>query len=495
VPFLRHFIDSPDGLPIPSSSTEDVKHITEEMYKKNAELAQRNKTLSILRKIDEIILGSVTDLHQIAQEVCSILVSDADYKIVSLFLHDKAKRSLVRIGFGQTPALQQVEQSLSSNVSVSEIPLSSQDNIIIQAFRDKRIQITTSFADILMREGITVEQANHIQELSNIKLSVVFPLIVRNDILGTMVVSFSQLTEQFSEYERDLLDRLVSMVGIALDNALLYNEVQDSNVKLQALDKLKDDFVSLASHELRTPMTAIKSYLWMALAGKGGEISGKLKFYLQRAYDATDRLIKLVNDMLNISRIESGRITISIQRVSLVKLVQDVVFEVMPRAQELGVKLSVTASLGVPDVIADSDKIKEVLINLIGNSLKFTPANGTITVSFFIQNGVVKTIIKDTGSGILPEDIPKLFQKFGFIQESYITNLTANSGTGLGLYISKAIVELHEGTIVAESEGRGKGATFSFTLRVYTSDDLARLQKRFHSDEQQVSVGLIHRQL
>ena len=150
------------------------------------------------------------------------------------------------------------------------------------------------------------------------------------------------------------------------------------------MDKLKDDFVSLASHELRTPMTAIKSYLWMALAGKGGEISGKLKFYLQRAYDATDRLIKLVNDMLNISRIESGRITISIQRVSLVKLVQDVVFEVMPRAQELGVKLSVTASLGVPDVIADSDKIKEVLINLIGNSLKFTPANGTITVSFFI---------------------------------------------------------------------------------------------------------------
>src|SRR5260221_349700 len=129
-------------------------------------------------------------------------------------------------------------------------------------------------------------------------------------------------------------------------------------------------------------MTAIKSYLWMALDGRGGALTEKQRYYIERGYLSVDRLIKLVNDMLNISRIESGRITVQLQAVDLQKLTEEVVEEVTPRANELEVTVEVQRADSLPQVSADPDKIKEVLFNLIGNSLKFTQKTGKITVSF-----------------------------------------------------------------------------------------------------------------
>jgi signal transduction histidine kinase len=264
-----------------------------------------------------------------------------------------------------------------------------------------------------------------------------------------------------------LIYRLGEVIGIALDNALLYNEVQLNNEKLKELDKLKDEFVSVASHELRTPMTAIMSYIWMALDGRGGPLTEKQKYYLERAYSSVNRLIKLVNEMLNVSRIESGRVTVSLGAVDLEKITQEVIDEVLPRANELGISVEEVHGDALPLVLADSDKIKEVLFNLLGNALKFTQKEGKITVSFFINGDMVETTVKDTGSGIAPGDLPKLFQKFGLLPDSYTMNQIApNSGTGLGLYICKAIIELHHGKIWADSEGHGKGTAVTFSLKI-----------------------------
>lgn len=269
--------------------------------------------------------------------------------------------------------------------------------------------------------------------------------------------------------------------------------LETDNRRLQELDKRKSEFVSIASHELRTPMAAIKSYLWMVLDGRGGTLTEKQHYYLERAYNSVDRLIKLVNDMLNISRIESGRLAIDLASVQMELLVKEVIEEITPRAQELGVTVMMQPSSSLPPVVADADKIKEVLLNLLSNALKFTPRDGSIVISFSQQNGYVQTIVRDTGAGINPADIPLLFQKFGLIAGPYADSKT-KSGTGLGLYICKSIVELHEGMIWAQSEGKGKGSQFSFSLRAYTESDMKRMQEKL-SQNSQNKLGIIHTQL
>jgi len=244
-------------------------------------------------------------------------------------------------------------------------------------------------------------------------------------------------------------------------------------------------------------MTAIKSYLWMALEGKGGLLNEKQKYYIQRGYNSVDRLIRLVNDMLNISRIESGRITIDLQATDLVSLAQEVVDEILPRAKEVEVTITLQKPESLPPVLADPDKIKEVLFNLIGNSLKFTPKGGAITVSFTEKDDFVETDVKDTGAGIVSDDKGKLFQKFGLLEGSYITNQTStHMGTGLGLYICRSIIELHHGEIKADSEGRGKGSTFSFTLKKITDADVQNLKKEEKENaENKDGTDLIHTQI
>jgi signal transduction histidine kinase len=245
----------------------------------------------------------------------------------------------------------------------------------------------------------------------------------------------------------------------------LYQRIQEANARLEALDQLKDEFVSLASHELRTPMTAISSYIWMMLDGEVGTINEKQKVYLQNAYTSTKRLIALVNDMLNVSRIESGRMILKQDPMDLEQITQQTLTEIMPTAQIQGITLTIEKPANpLPKVLADENKIKEVIMNLVGNSLKFTPSGGKITISFAEKDNLVETYVIDNGRGIKAEDVPKLFKKFGMIEGNYLKT-TPGQGTGLGLYIAKSIVELHGGTVSFHSEGENKGATFSFTLK------------------------------
>jgi signal transduction histidine kinase len=275
---------------------------------------------------------------------------------------------------------------------------------------------------------------------------------------------FDARLEEATQSQKDIIDRLAGVIGIAIDNALLYRAIQNANEKLKQVDKLKDEFVSLASHELRTPMTVIKSYVWLLLEGKTGKLTEQQMKYLKISYDSTNRLIGMVNDMLNISRIESGRFTIDPKPMSIATLIQEVSSEMGSRAAELGIKLVVQEpENATPNINADSDRIKQVLINLIGNSLKFTPKDGSITVSYYLKDSMVFVSIKDTGIGIKPEDMEKLFKKFNMVGGSSLTK-QAGQGSGLGLYLSKNLVELHKGKIWVESEGEGKGTVFTFTL-------------------------------
>ena len=275
----------------------------------------------------------------------------------------------------------------------------------------------------------------------------------------TLEQKIAKATEELRNVNEEVYKKNVEL-------ARLSRELSKANEKLKTLDKLKDEFLSLASHEIRTPMVAIKSYLWMVLDGHGGKVTEKQKYYLDRAYQSTQRLIMLVGDMLNVSRIESGRITLNFRETRLDQLVDDVVAEMIPVATELGIEISVLPYSKAPLVLADYDKIKEVLINLVGNALKFTPKEGKITISLSQKDGFIETTVSDTGVGIKTDDMPKLFQKFSMVGGSEEKALNSQ-GTGLGLYICKSIIEFHGGKIWAASDGIGKGATFTFSLKVF----------------------------
>lgn len=313
----------------------------------------------------------------------------------------------------------------------------------------------------------SVEQIEHGERI-------LFTPINTGDEIGALSHSFASLIEQLMAREH-LLEQISS-------------QLKNANEKLKALDKLKNEFVSVASHELRTPMTSIKSYLWMALKGKGGDLTEKQRYYIERSYNSVERLVRLVNDMLDISRIESGNIKLEFQQVDIVGLTHEVVDEFLPRANELGVTITVQEDNTPQKALADPDKIKQVLFNLIGNSLKFTPRGGVISIKFVHKDEFIEIRVRDTGSGIASEDVEKLFQKFGLLPGSYITNQTTIGGTGLGLYICRSIIELHQGTIRADSPGLGKGSTFIFTLKVFKEEDLEEFKKQQSEDKRLLGV-------
>lgn len=228
------------------------------------------------------------------------------------------------------------------------------------------------------------------------------------------------------------------------------------------LEKLKDEFVSLASHELRTPMTAIKGLISMIFEGDYGAVNETLKDPLSDIAKSTQRLIELVNDMLDVSRIESGRTKITISAVSIPELVAEIVGMLKPLADQKKIQLGVNPSIqsAQDKVNADPDKVKQILINLINNAIKFTDS-GNVAVSFRPQGKFAYISVTDSGVGITREDQSKLFGKFSQISTS---QLGRPPGTGLGLYISKEFAEKMGGELWLERSESNQGSTFTFSL-------------------------------
>jgi len=449
-----------------SQIQDELTHVNEEIYKKNLELAETNKILSLLRQIDSIILSSVTDIAQVAQQVSDIVVNETDFiKATAIFMIDKKSNSLLQLAMSQTEAIRQAEHDLNYTLQGMKISLDNNTNIAVNAIRQRKILVTHDLNDVFT-PILTRSESTRFQEIIQSGLSYIYPLVIREDVIGVMVISIQELEKSLPHYKINLIDRLPGIIAISIDNALLYQSIQKANKRLEEVDELKDEFVSLASHELRTPMTVIKSYVWMLLNGKMGELNQNQKIYLDRIFFSTEGLIKLVNDMLNISRIESGRVTIEPVSTDIGKLVEDALTEIKTRADEVGIRLFYDKPQSPVTVKADVLRIKEVMMNLLGNSLKFTPEGGTVIVTVApIDNDFAVVKIKDTGRGINSFDMLKLFKKFNMVGNSHLTK-ERGQGTGLGLYLSKSLIELHGGKIWVESEGQNKGSTFLFTLPI-----------------------------
>ncbi len=350
-------------------------------------------------------------------------------------------------------------------------------------------------------EGILAEE--------KVQALVLVPIAVQQTCVGVLAVGRQQ-EGAFSSGTLDILQHLADQAAVALANALAYREIallnvsleakvvertQDlsaakaalevSHAKLQELDRLKSDFVSNVSHELRTPLTAIRMSVDNLLDGVTGEISPALQRYLTRVKNNTDRLVRLITDLLDLSRIEAGRIELQRTPTAVDEVMQEVVEALRPLASEKGLTLTAVPASEAAWAFADRDKLHQVLLNLAGNAVKFTPAGGRVTLSarrvnwpdgqsvdssspedrsasrpFAVPREDIEIAVEDTGEGIPPEERAAIFDKFHQVRRD---GQNKAHGTGLGLTIAKSLIELHGGRIWVESE-MGKGSRFLFTL-------------------------------
>lgn len=310
-------------------------------------------------------------------------------------------------------------------------------------------------------------------------LTVISPLHVKGEEIGLLALGEKLSGDIYTNQDLQLIEILSPEVAVTIKNAKSYEEIRRFNItlreeveratkelrvaneKLKELDKLKDEFISMASHELKTPTGAIRDRLWM-IENKSGELDTKQQKHIEVAYSEANRLLNLVNDMLNVSRIEQNRIQLNIGEVDLDEIIYEVIDEYKASAEKRNLELKfITIKKKLPKVHADPDKIKIVLGNLLSNAIKFTE-KGFIHIETYKKGNYVQVNVTDTGKGIAWQDISKLFEKFSRLESA---QERVEKGTGLGLYIAKKFVELMKGTIWVEST-LGKGSTFSFTLPI-----------------------------
>jgi PAS domain S-box-containing protein len=271
--------------------------------------------------------------------------------------------------------------------------------------------------------------------------------------LGGLFFGHPEVARFTAEHER-VVSGIASWASVALENARLYRAAQDAN-------SLKDEFLATLSHELRTPLNAILGYARMLRSG----ILTSNKW--PRAVDIIERnaaaLSRIVEDVLDISRIVSGKMRLSLTAVDLAKLVRDAIDSVQPGATAKGIDIDSTLDEGTGSVPGDAERLQQVVWNILSNAVKFTERGGRITVTLARHGGNVQLMVSDTGIGMAPEFLPHIFERF---RQADAGTTRERGGLGLGLSIARQLVEMHGGTIVASSGGRGAGSAFTMTLPI-----------------------------
>jgi len=244
--------------------------------------------------------------------------------------------------------------------------------------------------------------------------------------------------------------------------------------EIERLSKAKSEFISIASHQLRTPLTAIKGYISMILEGTYGKISPKVKEPMRKVYISNERLINLVNNLLSISRIESGKMGMSLEKTSVEELISNIVDMFVIEAEKKGISLKFEKPKNpLPNILIDKDKITDVVSNVVSNCIKYTE-NGGVNIkikklSSQSEHGKkiilprLRIVISDTGEGMTKMELSKVFQSFS---RGMAGTKLYTEGAGLGLYVAKKYIEMHEGRVWATSEGKSKGSTFYIELPI-----------------------------
>jgi len=286
------------------------------------------------------------------------------------------------------------------------------------------------------------------------------PLLSEDEVIGVLAVTRKTPGEFEPEVVR-LLSTFATQSALAIQNARLFLEIEDKSRQLEAASQHKSEFLANMSHELRTPMNAILGFSEVLAEGMFGEINEKQAEYLRDILESGRHLLSLINDILDLSKIEAGRMELEPTDFDLPSAIENALILVRERAGRRGIALGRTIDEHVGAILADERKVKQVLLNLLSNALKFTPEGGRIDVRADVNEDLVEVSVADTGVGIAPEDQEAVFEEFRQVG----TASKKVEGTGLGLALSRKFIELHGGRIWVKSQV-GTGSTFTFTIPV-----------------------------
>lgn len=459
-----------------TSSDQDVhlQEVNKEIYKHSLELAQVNKTLSLLRKLYQISLLSL-DSTSLAQKVSEAIRIDLNMELVIVFTFDSNDDSLLPLEISKSDRLTSVTNKLG--FPKSKIEKVFRNNHLKKVVYDKTPVIATDLNGVW---HVTPKdyKLNEIATESHIKTIMLYPLIAQEKVIGVLLFGINRELSSLSHYEKDSIENLNDVVAVALDKALLYEQLQHANEQLKILDQARSEFITIASHQLRTPPATIKWYLAAIIGGDFGALPKEAAEQLRKAQWTNESLIALIDDLLNVSRIERGKLEFIFEPVDLLGITKVTVDQLRPQAEIKKLRLTFNEpQVELPKITADKEKLRQVINNFIDNAIKYTK-EGEITVELSQQHDSVTLRVTDTGKGVKPEQRESIFEKFDRGKDA----VQHATGLGLGLYVAKVIIAQHNGKIWVESEGEGKGSTFAFSLPIHTElkesvFDLTKTQK------------------
>jgi len=296
-----------------------------------------------------------------------------------------------------------------------------------------------------------------VAKLSESRTVIGVPMLREGQTIGGMVLARYDV-RPFSEREVELVQTFADQAAIAIGNVRLFNEIQDKSQQLEAASRHKSEFLANMSHELRTPLNAIIGFSEVLLQGIFGDVNEKQREYLQDVLGSGQHLLSLINDILDLSKIEAGRMDLELTTFSVRDALESGLTIVRERAARHGIALKTVLASNVGTIEADERKVKQILYNLLSNAVKFTPDGGRVDVNVRAENSDVRVEVRDTGIGIAPADQERIFEEFRQAGRE-----RSREGTGLGLTLTKRFVELHGGRIWLES-APGEGSTFGFTI-------------------------------
>lgn len=309
-------------------------------------------------------------------------------------------------------------------------------------------------------------------------------LETQGETVGVIFVGLKSDGRSFTNQDVELIRIVSDELAIAIQNALRFEEIQNFNIKLKKeveeataqlrvtnqklrkLDEIKDEFVSMASHQLRTPLTSVKGYISMVLEGDVGKISQQQRELLEQAFSSTQRMVYLIGDFLNVSRLQTGKFVIEWKVSNLAEIVGQEIAQLQETAKRREIDLVFNRPQDFPSMYIDETKIHQVIMNFIDNALFYTRAGGKVEVSLIVKTDGIYFTVKDNGIGVPEAERHKLFTKF-FRAEN--AKKARPDGTGVGLFMAKKVVTALGGSIIFESKV-GKGSTFGFILPLSLKD-------------------------
>jgi signal transduction histidine kinase len=423
---------------------ENVR-LLNELRARTDELARSVGELQALGEVSQAV-NSTLDLENVLTTIVQRAVQLSRTDAGAIYVFDEGRQQFrLRATYGMSEAMIVAITDRRIGLADANIGHAESKRAPIQV-ADMQDEPSTPVNDIVLREGY--------------RALLIIPLLRPDHIVGALVVR-RKAPGEFPKSTIDLLETFADQSVVAIQNARLFSEIEEKGKQLAVASQHKSQFLANMSHELRTPLNAILGYTELIMDNVYGDTPDKMRNVLQRVESNGRHLLGLINDVLDLSKIEAGQLTLSLGDYSLKDVVLTVFSTVESLATEKNIALKVDVPANLPSGRGDERRLTQVLLNLVGNAIKFTDV-GEVMIKGSSSNGSFNVSVCDTGPGISKADQAKLFEEF---QQADNSITRKKGGTGLGLAISKRIIELHGGRIWLES-APGEGSTFSFSLPV-----------------------------